>query len=142
LIGYVRRGGFSTHRRIGGNDDLLNAVFCDSAMQLIERQVFWVDAFERAQGAAEHVIQAPKLRNALDEKHVGRLLNDAYARCVATRITAQRAPWCLGKPKATITSNDPLPRHVERACKLLGLLRIRTNEMHCETLRSTPANSW
>src|SRR5919199_2721208 len=94
-VGQVRRRRLPGHVRVRREDDLLDAVPVDAAQQLVDAQVLGLDAVERRQRAAEHVVEAAELARPLDGDHVHRLLDDADHRGVAPRVAADRAQLLL-----------------------------------------------
>ena len=67
-----------------------------------EPQVLGLDAVDRRERAAEHVVAAAELVRALDRDHVLRLLDDADRRRVAALVEADRAARALGEVEADL----------------------------------------
>src|SRR5438067_3520559 len=82
-VGEVGGGCLAGHVRVRGQHDLLDAVSLHAAEQLVDSQMRGLDAVNRRECAAEHVIEAAVLGRALDRDQVGRLLDDADQRVVA-----------------------------------------------------------
>src|SRR4029077_1176916 len=57
-VGEVCGGRLAGHVRVRGEDDLLHAVALDAADELVDAQVLGLDAVERRQRSAEHVVEA------------------------------------------------------------------------------------
>ena len=57
-VGEVGGGRLAGHRRVGGENDLADAVGVDPVDELVDPQVGRVDAVDRAERAAEHVVEA------------------------------------------------------------------------------------
>ena len=89
-VGQVRGGRLAGHVRVRRQDDLLDAVALDAPDQLVDPQMLGLDAVDRRERAAEHVVQAPELVRPLEREQVGRLLDDADERAVAARVAADR----------------------------------------------------
>ena len=70
-LGDVQCGRLPGRRRIGREDDLARPRRPRPAQQLGDLQVLGVDAVDRREGAAEHVVEAAVLVGALDRDHVG-----------------------------------------------------------------------
>ena len=83
--------------------------------QLVDAQVARLDAVERRERAAEHVVEAAELRRPLERDDVDRLLDDADQRVVAPRVGADAAELLLGEVAALAAE----------AHALLHLLRAR-----------------
>ena len=86
----------------------LHAVPLDPAQQLVDAQVLGLDAVERRERAAEHVVEAAVLGRALERDQVDRLLDDADDRVVAPRVEADRADLLLGEVAALAAEADAL----------------------------------
>src|SRR5579862_3273426 len=99
-VGEIGRGRLARHRRVRREHDLDDAVRLDAAEQLVDPQVARLDAVDRAQRAAEHVVEAAVLVCALERDHVDRLLDDADRRMVAPRVEADRTRLLLGQVSA------------------------------------------
>ena len=80
----------------------------DPAQQLVDPQVLGLDAVERRERAAEHVVEAAVLVRALERDHVDRLLDDADDGAVAARVEADRAELLLGQVAALAAEADAL----------------------------------
>ena len=80
-----------------------------AAKQLGDPQVLGIDAVDRRERAAEHVVDAVVLVRALDRDHVGGLLDDADQRLVAALVLADAAARALGEVEADLAQADPLP---------------------------------
>ena len=68
-------------------------------------QVLGVDAVDRRERAAEHVVAAVELVRALDRDHVARLLHDADRRAVAALVLADAA----ARPHREVEADLALP---------------------------------
>ena len=120
----------------------------DAAEQLVDAEVLGLDAVERRERAAEHVVQAAVLVRALERDEVGRLLDDADERVgragrrgrsrrspprsgCRTRGRSERAPWPRGSPSASASASS------------LGARR-RWNASRCAVRVPTPGRrvSW
>src|SRR5256885_2755977 len=62
----IGRGRLAGHVRVGREHDLLHAVSLHPVEQLVDPQVRRLDAVQRRERAAEHVVQAAELRRPLD----------------------------------------------------------------------------
>src|SRR5439155_25361951 len=57
-VGDVSGGRLARHRRVRRQHDLVDTVGVDPADQLVDAEVARLDAVDRAEGAAEHVVEA------------------------------------------------------------------------------------
>ena len=106
-VGDVERRRLAGHRRVGGNDDFVDAVR-DAFEQLGHVQIGGIDPVERRQRPAEHVVQAAVLARALDRDDVGRLLDHADERRVTARVGADRAQVAFCQVEALPAEADLL----------------------------------
>jgi len=78
----------------------VHAVRLDPPEQLVDAQVARLDAVERREGAAEHVVEAAELRRPLERDHVNRLLDHADERVVPACVEADCADFFFGEVPA------------------------------------------
>ena len=100
-------------RSIGGSAPL------DARVELGDPQVLGVDAVDRRQRAAEHVVAAAELVRALDGDDVAGLLDDADRRRVAALVRADPAARAFGEVEADLAQrrSAPSPRGSRRRAR-------------------------
>ena len=102
-VGQVERGGLAGRGRVRGDHDLAHAVAVrHAAEQLGDVQVLGVDAVDRRQRAAQHVVAAVELVGALDRDHVARLLDHADHGRLAALVLADAAGRLGGEVEADL----------------------------------------
>ena len=62
----IMRRGLAFHGGIGGHDEFAHFAFLQALRKLIQAQLMWTNAIERAQPTLQHKIQAAKARGLLD----------------------------------------------------------------------------
>ena len=105
------------------------------------RQVLRLDAVERRQRAAEHVVEAAVLAGALDREQVDRLLDDADDRAVAARVEADRADLLLGEVPALAAEAHALLHLLDRVGERERLRLRHLEEMERKPMRGAAADS-
>ena len=134
-VGEVGGGRLAGHRRVRREHDLGDAVRVDTVDQLVDPQVGRIDAVDRAERAAEHVVEAVVGVRALERDDVDRLLDDADRRVVAARVEADRAGLLLGQVPALAAEADALLHLGERRRERERLLRRPLQDVEREPLR-------
>ena len=118
-----------------------DAVPLDPLQQLVDPQVGGLDAVDRRERAAEHVVQPAVLGGPLHRDQVGGLLDHADQRVVAADVEADRAHLVLGQVAALAAEADALldlhDRGRERECLLLG----RAQQVEGQPLRGALADA-
>src|SRR5215210_3341152 len=104
----VQRGRLAGRRGVGGEDDLAHLGALDARVELRDLEVARLDAVDRRERAAQHVVAPAVLVGALDRDHVARLLDDADQRRVAARVGADGAAGALGEVEADLAERDLL----------------------------------
>ena len=99
------------------------------------RRSLGLDAVDRAERAAEHVVEAAVLVRPLERDDVDRLLDDADRRVVAARVEADPAGLVLGQVAALAAEADALLHLHERARERERLLRRPLEDVEREPLR-------
>src|SRR5829696_1052556 len=94
-VGDVQGGRLARGGRVGGEHDLAHLGALDARIELRDLEVVGLDAVDRRERAAEHVVAAAVLVRALDRDDVPRLLDDADQRRVAALVRADRAARAL-----------------------------------------------
>ena len=94
-----------------------------------------IDAVDRAERAAEHVVEAVVGVRALERDDVDRLLDDADRRVVAARVEADRAGLLLGQVPALAAEADALLHLGERRGERERLLGRPLQDVEREPLR-------
>jgi hypothetical protein len=109
-LGDVQRRRLAGRRRVRREHDLadLRARIDRRGGRARDPQVLGVDAVDRRQRAAEHVIAAAVLVGALERDHVRGLLDDADQRGVAALVLADPAARSLREVAADLAQADPL----------------------------------
>ena len=103
-------------------------------------QVLGIDAVDRRQRAAEHVVEAAVLVGALDRDHVGGLLDDADQRAVAARVLADLAARSLGEVEADLAEPDLLLDLADRVGERAGVGVVGAQDVEGEPLRGALAD--
>src|SRR5437764_12444326 len=140
-VGEIGGGRLPGHVRVRREHDFLDAVALDPVHELVDAQVFWLDAVERRERATEDVVQAAVLGGSLERDQVDRLFDDADRRAVATRVEADRAELLLGEVAAFTAEADALLDLVDRVGERLRLGLRHLEEMKCQALRRPCADS-
>ena len=97
--------------------------------ELVDPQVLGLDAVERRQRAAEHVVEPAVFRGPLERDEVDGLLDDADRRAVAPCVEADRAELVLGEVAAIAAEADALLDLLDRAGERERLLLLGLEEM-------------
>src|SRR5215208_6198219 len=100
-----------------------------------------LDAVERRERAAEHVIQAPELRGALERDQVGRLLDDADDAAIPSRVAADVANLLLGQVAALPTEPDALLDLLDRERERLRFVLRHAQQMERQPLGRAHADA-
>src|SRR5207244_2821755 len=140
-IGEICGRSLAGHVRVGREHDLLDAVRVDAAQELVDPQVFRLDAVERGERAAEDVVEAAKLVRPLERDEVDRLLDDADEGVVAASVDADAAELLLGEVPALAAEADALLDLVDRARERRRLVLRDLEEVEGEPLRRRRADS-
>ena len=75
-VGQIGGSRLAGHVRVRRENDLLDAVALHAPQELVDAEVPGLDAVERRERAAEHVVDTAELVRALDREKVGGLLDD------------------------------------------------------------------
>ena len=110
--------------------------------QLVDAQVARVDAVERRECAAEHVVQAAELGRALERDDVDRLLDDADQRVIAACIETDRARLLLGQVPALATEADALLDLLEGRGEGKRLFLRALQDVERKALSRPSADAW
>ncbi len=108
--------------------------------QLVDPEILGIDAVERRQGAAEHVVEAAVLVRPLQGHDVGGLLDDADDRPVAPSVAADLAGLVLGPVAALVAEAHALLRLLERAGERERLVRRRAEQVEGQPVRGPGAH--
>ena len=108
----------------------------DQAVGLLGR----LDAVDRAERAAEHVVKAAVLVRPLERDDVDRLLDDADRPVVAARVEADRAGLLLGEVPALAAEAHPLLHLGERSRERERLLGGSLKDVERQALRRALAD--
>ena len=76
--------------------------------ELVDSEIRRIDAVERGERSAEHVVEPSVLVRPLERDDVDRLLDDADDGAVAARVEADRADLVLGQVAALAAEADAL----------------------------------
>ena len=109
--------------------------------QLVDAQVAGIDAVERRERAAEHVVEAAELGGALERDDVDGLLDDADERVVAARVAADRADLVLGQVAALAAEAHPLLHLRERGGERERFVLRPLQDVEGEPLRRPRADA-
>ena len=105
------------------------------AEQLGDVEVLGVDAVDRRQRAAEHVVAAVELARALDRDHVARLLDHADRGGLAALVLADAAGGLGGEVEADLALPDGLLDLADRVGQRERLLVGDAQDVEGEPLR-------
>ena len=118
-----------------------DAVPLDAAQQLVDPQVLGLDAVERRERAAEHVVEPAVLVRPLERDEVDGLLDDADQRVVAPRVDADRAELLLGEVAALAAEADALLHVLDRGGERERLVLRHAQQVEREPLRRALADA-
>ena len=109
-VGDVQRGRLAGRRRVRREHDLGDRLrrVGHAAVELGDLQVLGVDAVDRRQRAAEHVVAPAVLVRALDRDDVAGLLDDADEARVAALVLADATARRVGEVEADLAQPDAL----------------------------------
>src|SRR5258705_1028712 len=130
----VERGRLALHRRIGGDDHLLDSL-PEPRHQLPQLQLIRTDAVERRERAVQHVIAPAKLARALDGEEVGHRLHHADHPRVALRVPADRAGVVGGEVAAGGAEAHLLAEREQRLGQVAGVSGFGLEDVEHESLR-------
>src|SRR5438034_4295820 len=139
-VGQVGGCRLAGHVRVRREDDLLDAVSVHPLQELVDAEVRGLDAVERRERTAEHVVDATELVRALDGEEVGGLLNDADDGAIAPGIGADGAELLLRQGPALAAEADALLDLADRVGKGEGLLVRDAEDVEREALRRARAH--
>ena len=127
----VGRGRLALEVGVGREDDLLHGAVGEALHQRGDAQVVGTDAGDRADRAAEHVVEPAELAGALDRRDVLGVFDDADERRVATGVAADRA----ARParRRCRRSRRTAPSRAPRRAAARGARRRRTASAGCGT---------
>ena len=94
----------------------------DAAEELGDLQILGIDAVDRRERAAEHVVAAAILVRSLERDHIGGLLDDADHRGVAALVLADPTARALGEVAADLAQADPLLDVADRLSQRVRIL--------------------
>ena len=100
-----------------------------------------VDAVDRRQCAAQHVVEAAVLGRTLDGEQVDGLLDDADDRAVAARVEADPAHVFLREIAALAAETHPLFHVLDRLRERQSLVLLRAEQVEGEALSRTGADT-
>ena len=126
VVGFVAR----TTSRIGSLGRL-----DDARVELGDLQVLGVDAVDRRQRAAEHVVAPAVLVRALDRDDVAGLLDDADQARVAPLVLADPAARLVGEVEAHLAQADALLDLADRVGERVGVLGRGAQDVERQPLR-------
>src|SRR4029450_12256314 len=109
--------------------------------ELVDAEMSRLDAVERRERPAQHVVDAPVLVGALDREQVRGLLDDADDRTVAPGVGADRAELFLGEVPALPAEADALLHLADCVGEREGLLLRDAEDVEGEPLRRARAHS-
>src|SRR4051794_32628629 len=135
------RGRLAGRRRVGRDDALAHLAVLDAAVELGHLEVLGVDAVDRRQRAAEHVVAAGELVRALDRDDVARLLDDADDRAVAALVLTDPALRPVGEVEAHLAQPDALLDLADRVGERVGVFGRLAQDVEGEPLRGARADA-
>ena len=110
----------------------------DARVELGDLEVLGVDAVDRRQRAAEHVVAAAELVRALDRDHVAGLLDDADQLGVAPLVLADPAARPVGEVEADLAQADPLLDLADRVGERERVLVVGAQDVERQPLGGAP----
>src|SRR5215213_2333364 len=134
-VGDVMGRRLARGRGVGRDHDLAHLALLDTSPQLGDLQVLRVDAVDRRQRPAEHVVEAAELVRPLDGDDVGGLLDDADHRPVAAVVLADRAARAFGEVEADLAEADLLLHLADRVGERQRVVVGGTEHVEGEALR-------
>ena len=121
---------------VGYNDTVQTPhAFGNPREQLLHAELFGSDAFDRRDGALQHVIPPAILTGSFDGHDVAGLLHDADDVGIASFVETERAELALGDVEATAAPRDPILGVLDRSGQALRVDRIRLQEVERDALR-------
>ena len=105
-VGDEQGGAITFECGVGGHDDFGDTLFADAVHQLVDREVFGADAFERSDAATEDVIHAPPDTGGFEGDDISRLFHDADGVLIASRVAAHAADGFFGEVEADGAAAD------------------------------------
>jgi hypothetical protein len=103
--------------------------------------VLGLDAVDRRQRAAEHVVEAPIFVRPLERDEVGRLLHDADERAIPPLVATDLAALLLGQIPAFGAEADAVLHVADRVRERLCFVLRDTQEVEGEAVRRSRADS-
>ena len=142
-VGDVQRRRLARGRRVGGEHDLADRRVgpLHARVELRDLEVLRLDAVDRGERAAEHVVAAAVLVRALDRDHVAGLLDHADQRRVAALVGADRAARALGEVEADLAEADLVLDVADRVGERVGVLRRRAQHVERQPLGGAVADA-
>ncbi len=130
-------------RRVRGEHDLADrrVGLLHARVELRDLEVLRLDAVDRGERAAEHVVAAVVLVRPLDRDHVARLLDDADQRRVAPLVGADRAARALGEVEADLAEPDLVLDVADRVRERMRVLRRRAQHVEGQALCGAVADA-
>ena len=104
-VGDVHGGRLTGSVGVGRQDDLRDAACIHPLDQFLDAQMLGVDAVERRERAAQHVIEAAEVAALLDGDDVAGLFHHADDGGVAARVAAEDAELVIGEVEALACRN-------------------------------------
>ena len=132
-VGDVPGGGIPLDGGVGGEDQLLDLLLLEAALQDIEPQLLGADAVKGRQVPHQHEVTAGELAGLLDGGHVRRALHHAeQAVLLALGIGADLAAIVLGKGAAVAAMTDFGERPIEQGgqTQAAAALALQQGERH------------
>src|SRR3954471_4450992 len=140
LGGDVQRRGLAGGRRVRGQHALAELAAPRPGVELSEPQVLRLDAVDRRERPAEHVVAAAELVRALDRDHVAGLLDHADHGAVAPLVQADRAAGALGEVEADLAQRDLLLDVLDRLGQRERVVGGGAQDVEGEPLRGAVAD--
>lgn len=122
--GEVGGGGLPLEVGIGGQDDLGDIAICQAHHQLFDAQVVGADAFDRTDGATQHVVATAKLARLFDGDHIFALFDNTDDGVIAAPIATDAALIFFCDVAADTAKTHPLfyfAKHIDQAAYIDGI---------------------
>jgi hypothetical protein len=137
----VKGGRLPGRGGVRGEHDLAHLAIRRAVDELGDLQVLGIDAVDRREGAAQHVVEPAELVGALDGNDVAGLLDDADDRAVAPLVLADAAARALGEVEAHLAEADLLLHLADRVGEGVGALGVLAEDVEGQPLGAALADS-
>ena len=124
-----------------GEDDLLDVLVADAALESIEWELIRSDAIERSQQTVQDVVATPEASEGFECDQVGDLGNHADDRLIAPPVLADGAPRLGTVVAAELAARDLVVNRAERTAQRVSVLLIALEYVKRQSRRRAPAHA-